>query len=48
MNKSFDEIGDSVGRLGGEIISLAGDITTSTLEMINGIGRACKLEYSVN
>lgn len=37
VNKSFDEIGDSVGGLGGEIISLAGDITTSTLEMINGI-----------
>lgn len=37
VNKSFDEIGDSVGGLSGEIIALAGDITVSTLEMINGI-----------
>lgn len=37
VSKSFDEIGDSVGGISGEIISLAGDITTSTLSMINGI-----------
>ena len=37
VGKSFDEIGNSVSGISGEIISLAGDITTSTLSMINGI-----------
>ncbi|MFK1839425.1 hypothetical protein ACIXCG_11540 [Bacteroides fragilis] len=36
-NKSFEEIGDTVGGVAGEIISTAGGIMTSTLSMINGI-----------
>jgi tape measure domain-containing protein len=36
-NKSFEEIGDTVGGVAGEIISAAGGIMTSTLSMINGI-----------
>lgn len=36
-NKSFEEIGDTVGGVAGEIISSAGGIMTSTLSMINGI-----------
>lgn len=36
-NKSFKEIGDSVGGVAGEMISSAGEITASTLSMINGI-----------
>lgn len=37
VNKSFKEIGDSVGGVAGKIISEAGEITSSTLVMINGI-----------
>ena len=37
VGREFDEIGDSVGGLSGEIISVAGEITTSTLSMVNGI-----------
>ena len=36
-NSSFEEIGDTVGGVAGEIISSAGGIMTSTLSMINGI-----------
>ena len=36
-NKSFEEIGDTVGGVAGEIISTAGGIMASTLSMINGI-----------
>lgn len=36
-NKSFEDIGDTVGGVAGEIISTAGGIMTSTLSMINGI-----------
>lgn len=36
-NKSFEEIGDTVGGVAGEIISSAGGIMTSTLSMVNGI-----------
>lgn len=36
-NKSFEEIGGTVGGVAGEIISAAGGIMTSTLSMINGI-----------
>lgn len=36
-NNSFEEIGDTVGGVAGEIISAAGGIMTSTLSMINGI-----------
>ena len=35
--KSFDEIGDAVGGVAGEIISTTGNIMASTLSMINGI-----------
>lgn len=37
VNRTFDEIGNSVGGLAGEIISTAGEVTTSTLQMVNGI-----------
>ena len=37
VGREFDEIGKAVGGTAGEIISLAGDITTSTMAMINGI-----------
>lgn len=37
VKKSFDEIGDAVGGVVGDIISAAGDIATSTLSMINGM-----------
>lgn len=36
-NSTFEEIGDTVGGVAGEIISSAGGIMTSTLSMINGI-----------
>lgn len=36
-NQSFEQIGNTVGGIAGEIISSAGGITTSTLSMINGI-----------
>lgn len=35
--KQFESIGDTVGGVAGEIISVAGNITTSSLSMINGI-----------
>lgn len=37
VEKEFDEIGRTVGGTVGEIISAAGTITTSTLQMIDGI-----------
>ena len=37
VGREFDEIGEAVGGTAGEIISLAGDISTSTMAMINGI-----------
>lgn len=37
VGREFDEIGDAVGGVAGEIISLAGNISTSTMSMINGI-----------
>ena len=35
--KQFESIGNTVGGVAGEIISVAGNITTSSLSMINGI-----------
>lgn len=35
--KQFESIGNTVGGIAGEIISVAGNITTSSLSMINGI-----------
>lgn len=35
--KQFERIGNTVGGVAGEIISVAGNITTSSLSMINGI-----------
>ena len=37
VEREFDEIGKTVGGTAGEIISAAGTITTSTLQMIDGI-----------
>lgn len=37
VDEQFKDIGDSIGGLAGELISTAGQITTSTLSMINGI-----------
>lgn len=37
VQRDFDEIGDSIGGISGEIISLAGEITTSTLGMVSGM-----------
>lgn len=37
VEDQFKDIGDSIGGLAGELISTAGQITTSTLSMINGI-----------
>lgn len=37
MRKQFESIGNTVGGVAGEIISVAGNITTSSLSMINGI-----------
>lgn len=37
VENQFNEIGDAVGGTAGDIISSAGQITTSTLQMINGI-----------
>lgn len=37
IETKFDEIGDTVGGTTGDILSSAGQITTSTLQMINGI-----------
>ena len=37
VDKEFAEIGDTVGGTAGEIIKTAGSITTSTLQMIDGI-----------
>lgn len=37
VDRSFQEIGDTVGGTVGEIIKAAGTITSSTLQMINGI-----------
>ena len=37
VNKSFEEIGDTIGGVAGDIIKTAGEISTSALTMINGI-----------
>lgn len=37
VNKQFEEIGDTVGGVAGEIISTAGSISASTLQMVDGI-----------
>lgn len=37
VERQFDEIGNTVGETAGEIISAAGGIATSTLQMIDGI-----------
>ena len=37
VNKSFEEIGDTIGGVAGDIIKTAGQISTSALTMINGI-----------
>ncbi|MFR7465607.1 MAG: hypothetical protein ACLUVG_13360 [Phocaeicola vulgatus] len=37
VEKEFDEIGKTVGGTAGEIISAAGSIASSTLQMIDGI-----------
>ena len=37
VEREFDEIGDAIGGTAGEIISAAGGITSSTLQMIDGI-----------
>ena len=34
---AFDDIGDAIGGVAGEVISTAGSIAGSTLSMINGI-----------
>ncbi len=37
VNKSFEEIGETIGGVAGDIIKTAGQISTSALTMINGI-----------
>lgn len=45
-NDTFEEIGDTVGGVAGEIISSAGGIMTSTLSMINGIVQLVQMSAS--
>lgn len=42
VNGEFKNLGDTIGGTVGEIIKSAGDITTSTLNMINGINQLAK------